>query len=764
MKSYLKFLSRNKLYTAIEAVGLAVSLAFVIIIGSYVWQQYAVTRENPNWERIYVPGLPGFPALTYGFPDVITDIPEIEAVSRLCNVVVHPVIRGEETEARSAGVEPEFFDICPEFCFVEGSAAALSAPSSVILSASFANTHSLSVGDALEISEKSYVVGAILEDLKGTVIQPYEIFRNADVFKNNWQRFDNFGSTVVLIKARPGTDRQVLYDKLEAVCKEVYADMYGRSFFEQLDLSRYDELFFKDTSGIFRHGDKNSLKVLMLVGLLLLVSAILNYINLSVALTGKRAKEMAVRQLSGAARADVVAKYIGESVAFTAVCFAAGLLLAQAFCPMINRLLNNPDIPVKVACTPGYISAYIAIILIVGILCGVFPAMMAGRYKPIEVIKGGYRRRSKMVFSKVFIVLQNALAVFLIAMALIMEAQYNTSLHRPLHANTKNLVLVRALATGNMEVLEASLSQLPFVQEMGRASNAPLSHNSGQYSQTRDGQDILYWYFKVDTTAFRMLGFEVLKDYHTPVIGGVWFCETAFNATGLTDDDLSCEVLANRTGNDCDHVAGIIADFVTEPSNMGAVEPAIVTIVPEERLEGSYLLKLSGDGPKIRAQLQETLDNWKTTTHVYWLGITYVEDRLREGLRPAQNNMRLLEIFMVLAVIISLLGLVAMSTYYAGERSASIAVRKVFGGTVESELWRSVRDYMIMVGVACAIGIPIAVWAARKYLEGFTVKLENYGWIFVVAVVLSVSFAFVSVLWQTLKAAKTNPAIELKKE
>ncbi|MBP3257871.1 MAG: hypothetical protein J6M23_07770, partial [Bacteroidales bacterium] len=104
MKSYLKFLSRNKLYTAIEAVGLAVSLAFVIIIGSYVWQQYAVMWENPDRERVYVPGTPGFPALTYGFPDAIGDIPEIESVSRMCNVVVHPVIRGENTEAESVGV------------------------------------------------------------------------------------------------------------------------------------------------------------------------------------------------------------------------------------------------------------------------------------------------------------------------------------------------------------------------------------------------------------------------------------------------------------------------------------------------------------------------------------------------------------------------------------------------------------------------------------------------------------------------------------
>lgn len=422
MKSYLKFLSRNKLYTAIEAVGLAVSLAFVIIIGSYVWQQYAVTWENPDRERVYVPGTPGFPALTYGFPDAIGDIPEIESVSRMCNVVVHPVIRGENTEAKSVGVEPEFFEICPQFRFMEGSADVLSVPNNAILSASFARKHNLSVGEALDIAGNNYVVGAILEDLKGTVIKPYDIFLNAAVYKDEWQPFDNYGSTVTLIKVRPETDRKELYDKLESVCKDVYSSIYGQSFFEHLELSRYDELFFKETEGFFRHGDKATLRILMLVGLLLLLSAILNYINLSVALTGKRAKEMAVRQLSGASSAGIIWKYLAESIAFTAVCFAAGLLLAEAFCPAMNALLNNPDIPIKIIWSPGYVFAYIVIILLVGVLCGIFPAMMSGRYNPVDVMKGGYRRRSKMVFSKVFIVLQNALAVILIALAITMEA------------------------------------------------------------------------------------------------------------------------------------------------------------------------------------------------------------------------------------------------------------------------------------------------------------------------------------------------------
>ena len=765
MKSYLKFLGRNKLYTVIEAVGLAVSLAFVIIIGSYVWQQYAVTWENPDRVRVYVPGTPGFPALTYGFPDAIGDIPEIESVSRMCNVVVHPVIRGENTDAESVGVEPAFFEICPQLRFAEGSADVLSAPTNVILSASFAKKYSLSMGDALDISGSSYVVGAILEDLKGTVIKPYDIFLNAAVYKDEWQPFDNYGSTVTLIKVRPSTDRKELYDKLESVCKDVYSSIYGQSFFEHLELSRYDELFFKETEGFFRHGDKATLRILMLVGLLLLLSAILNYINLSVALTGKRAKEMAVRQLSGASRAGIIWKYVAESIAFTAVCFAAGLLLAEAFCPAMNALLNNPDIPIKVIWSPGYVIAYIVIILLVGVLCGMFPAMMAGRYKPVEVMKGGYRRKSKMVFSKVFIVLQNALAVILIALAITMEAQMRKTQERPMNCNIENIFFLKDFSGEDNAPLKDALEALPFVKRIGRSSGVPGSINMGQYSTTRDGQDILYKLIRMDSTAFSMFGFEILEDFHVPQFNSVWFSDNSFTATGFDSDyhDIS-GTLGKRTQG-CEQVAGVFKSFPTNSANMGEEDYAIVSLMRSEDIPFvGWVIETTPDRKAAKAQIMETYENYIKGKQIYGSLAFWIDENIAEAWKPARNNMRLVEIFMLLSILIALLGLVAMSTYYADEKSRDIAVRKVFGGTIETEAGRTIREYMILVGIACIIGIPIAVYAAQEYLKDFIYRLEGYWWIFVVAVLLSVAIAFVSVLWQTLKAARTNPAIELKKE
>ena len=765
MKSYLKFLSRNKLYTAIEAVGLAVSLAFVIIIGSYVWQQYAVTWENPDRERVYVPGTPGFPALTYGFPDAIGDIPEIESVSRMCNVAVHPVIRGENTEAESVGVEPAFFEICPQFRFVEGSADVLSAPTNAILSASFARKHSLSVGDALDISGSSYVVGAILEDLKGTVIKPYDIFLNAAVYKDEWQPFDNYGSTVTMLKVRSGTDRKELYDKLESVCKDVYSSIYGQAFFEHLELSRYDELFFKETEGFFRHGDKATLRILTLVGLLLLLSAILNYVNLSVALTGKRAKEMAVRQLSGASRVGIIWKYVAESIAFTAVCFAAGLLLAEAFCPAMNALLNNPDIPIKVIWSPGYALAYIVIILLVGALCGIFPALMAGRYKPVDVMKGGYRRKSKMVFSKVFIVLQNTLAVILIALAVTMEAQMRKTQERPMNCNIENIFFLKVFSGEDDAPLKDALEALPCVRRIGKSSGVPGSINMGQYSTTREGQDILYMLIRLDSTAFSMFGFEILEDFHAPQFNSVWFSDKSFAATGFDTDYHDISGTLSRRTKGCEQVAGVFKSFPTNSANMGEEDYAIVSLMRSDDIPfAGWVIETTPDRKAAKAQIMDAYENYIKGKQNYGSLAFWIDENIAEAWRPARNNMRLVEIFMLLSIIIALLGLVAMSTYYADEKSRDIAVRKVFGGTMDTEAWRTIREYMVLVGIACIIGIPIAVYAAQEYLKDFIYRLEGYWWIFVAAVLLTGLIAFVSVIWQVLKSAKTNPAIELKKE
>lgn len=773
MRSYLKFLSRHKLYTFIEAVGLAISLAFVILIGNYAWQQWAVTRENPDRENIYTFNLPDYPGLTFGFAERLAGaVPEVVETARYCpEIQTYVHIDDSDIEARVIAVDPSFFSLFPYYGFLEGTPESLATKDDVLLSESFARAYNFKVGDILHTRDWDFRIAGIVEDFRQTLFPAIDIVAHPDSWLNSEARevpFDRYGSTVTFARVVPGTDRTTLQTKAEALCQEIYPGMFGTSFFETLSVERIDELFFKDYDGnqqAYRHGDIGTLRILLLVGLLLLVSAIFNYINLSFALTGKRAKEMATRRLLGEEKRSIVLRQIAESILFTAICFCIGLLLAYAFVPSFNSLINDPDIPVIIFMRPGYIITYLILIILTGMVAGVLPALLSSRYSPIDVVRGTFRRQAKMTFSKVFILMQSALAVFLLAMALVMEAQYRLSMNRPIHANIEDVYYLRVQSRSDQGSLADALGALPCMKRIGFAQGAPGARTGGQFSLTRDGGEIMYRTYKMDSVAFEIFHFEKIKDYQAPKFNAVWFGEAAFAATGFDDNyhDIS-QTLSQRTRG-CEYVAGVIKDFPVNLSNVGEEDYLFVSVMKREDLNwGGWVIETAGERNEARKAIRKVYEDWSRTNIASVTDNDYLSDNYREALRPARNNMRLLELFMLLAILISLLGLLAMSTYFAGERSKDIAVRKVFGSTVDGELWHSVREYMILVGIACIIGIPIALWAAQKYLESYIYRLENYWWIFVLAVILTFAMAFGSVLWQTLKAAKTNPAVELKKE
>jgi len=777
MKSYLKFLSRNKLYTAIEAVGLAVSLAFVIIIGSYVIQQFEVKYENPNWRDVYTfamveDGYPDQLGLTYTFTDAIkAAAPEVEMAGRLSPVEMLMTPKEGTLQAKVVTADRNFFTLFPNLTFVDGSPEVLSDTGNMIVSEEFSNKSGLRVGDIWNLGEDSFTVAAIMKDWKSTLFEYADIVLSIDgPIKGFSDPNDQFGSVYTFVKLSPGADRNALEEKAVTVCKNLY-DFYGSSFLQGIRVYRVDELFFGDIhgntiNGNIAHSDKRTLDLLLAAVLLLLVSAVFNYINLNMALSAKRAREMATRRLIGASQASIFGRRILESLLFTLVCFAVSLLLAVWWTPMVNRLLNDPDIAIRIQFTPKYIAIFAALVLVVGFLAGLLPALFSSRWKPIDVVRGNFRAQSKMTFSKVFIVLQSALSVFLIAMAIVMEAQYRKSLNRPVHADIGNKYFLQVASFG-LESLRSSLETLPFVKSTGLAFQVPGQQGNGQYSKTVDGKDILYRVYHMDKDAFDMLGFDIQADYNAPVNKTVWFGESAFAATGFTAASHDIGILSQKLGN-CENMGGVIADFPVSLNNMGAKENMIVLVENiQEKFPYAYgiLMEIGGDHEEARKQIRETYETWKKDNMVYYeLDDGYLTEFYEKALKPARNNMRLMEVFMILAMLLSLLDLLAMSTFYADEKSRDIAVRKVFGGTVDSETRRTIRDYMVLVGIACIIGIPIAVWAAQEYLKDFIYRLEGYWWIFVVAVVLTLAVSLLSVLWQTLRAARTNPAVELKKE
>ena len=216
-------------------------------------------------------------------------------------------------------------------------------------------------------------------------------------------------------------------------------------------------------------------------------------------------------------------------------------------------------------------------------------------------------------------------------------------------------------------------------------------------------------------------------------------------------------------------LAGIIRDYpVRTAINMVTDECTILYVLPENdiRLIGDYIVKMNQVTEQNKQELFDL--SAAAVAQKYGSGTLvrsgYIKDLIDSEYVHISNQLTLVNILMVIAIMLAALGQIAMSTYYASERQKDIGIRKVFGGTVRSESIRNIRDYMLYCLAACAIGIPTAVWIAARYLETFTYRMPSKPWIYILAAITVFCISLASVLWQTLRAARTNPAEALKKE
>lgn len=781
MKSYIKFLGRNRLYTIIEAFGLTVSLCFTILIGSYAWQQYSIAYGNPDYDRIYSLSAEDLVALSFDDKEALeNEVPEVETATRYRWEEGTVQTGDNHYSVHTTSVDREFFDM-----FHTGVDKALidelESKGNVLVSRTFANTVSKAgediIGRTITIDEEEHVIAGIFDDFKDSIFPYCDILdniRNMDpaYYGYGERKFSVVGNVMTLFKVREGVDRKTIEEKTAELCEKNYPSGWIRP-----KLHRLDELYFLDDAYILKHTSKSMLEVLTIVALALLLSSVFNYINLSTALCGKRAKEMAVRRLLGAGKGEVFLSSVVESVAFTAVCCIAGLLFAVALTPAMNSLLIGEDAalfsPLSIAFSPGSIAVYLLLILALGALAGFVPARIVSRYSPVDTVKGGFRVRSKMVFSKIFIVVQSALAVVLLSMGLLMELQMKHMMGRPMNAQTSDLYYLDASFrdAASASVLAERLRALPEVKQIGLGNAVPGHFNFGIGIKDASGKSITVQLMICDSTFFRLLRPEVLEDFGHPLERSLWLGETLSNALNLSDstDAYYARKFSGFNNSKIESIGGIIKDIPVSGASDGDPNPYMAISVQRDedlRYACSLLIQTLDENGNTAKVIDSVFRKYQEEEGDYdeancnW----FISENMRNGLAPAVRTMRLVEIFMVLSIIISLLGLIAMSSWYSDQKAKEIAVRKVFGSTVEAETVSSVRSYLILTLSACIIGVPIAVFLAGKYLQGFAWRISGYWWIFALACIISLVISFLSVLWQTLRAARTNPATELKKE
>ena len=778
MKSYLKFLSRNKLYTAIEFIGLSVAFAFVIISFCYVVQQYAVTRENPDRERIYAVGDKKDFLNCYGMKEVIDGkLPEVETVSHFHLMQDQLINVGEQNFVGKMLVcDVDFFSIFP-VVFKEGSPEMLSERNAAFISEKLAKKlNEASAERPLIIQDDTLHIVGVIADKGSSLLPEFDVMLSFEYgqsrsIKNNRENPYNYWANIcTFIKVRPDVDQEELASKLQALCDVQFENSPS---WDGLMMVRFDELYYASVYTSLNKGDRSMLRTMIIIGLLLLISALLNYINLNVALVGKRAKEMASRRLLGAQKSDIVWKFLGEAFVFTLFSFVVGLAIAHAIVPTVNRLLQS-DVTITISFALPYLVAYLLMVIVVSLLAGILPAAIISKAQPIDVVRGTFRFRNRTVLSKVFIVVQNVIAILLIALVLTMELQMHHMENRSTGLNVENLFFFGSDLdhTAEKEALVEELRALPCVKDLASANAVPgvRSMTLGLKKLHDPEKAAMVPLLSCDTAAFRMLGFEVKERFLDADARSFWITETtAAGMTGLPygENNFDSIVMWQKRCMGMP-VCGVLADFSMQDALHVTDEDYVIVFGNGGWKPDSHLLiDIVGDHREAKHAIDAVYKKHCEKVFGAYLEPDYndfVENVIAKQYDKQRRQMRLIELIMAISVVLSLLGLVAMSTHFASEREKTIAIRKVFGGTMQSEIHRNLKEYIIMILIANVIAIPVAVWLCKRYLEDFAYRIDLHPWIFVVTVVLSFVIAIGSVLWQIVSVARVNPVRALKKE
>ena len=796
MKYFLRFLKNNPLYAVINVVGLAVSLMFVILIGDYTYRQFSIDKWHRNHERIYVLGTENRNTLM-SWPDCSRSLkgryPEVEDVC--CVYMQNGKIKHEdrvyeEAQGDNAGnimlADSNFFRFF-DFKMIDGDReTALDSPEKCVVTESLAKAlfpDGNALGQPLQIEGTRYVfvsddngdpydsslvytVSGVIKDLDKTVfLNETAVIANFERapqvlgyrLRNDLMASGPLGSTLSFLMLRPGASLEDKIEDLTSYCIESIPvfNFYGNTKAAIIPL---DDLMFapQNTGAGLQTGDKSLLGILLAVVLAILMFAVTNYINLTVANTGFRAKEMATRRLLGSDGLGISLELIGESTLMVFISFIIGGALALLLEDKMAVLFKG-KIDILKDINFSTVSVSLLFIVLTGIISGIMPTISLSKYKPIDVVKGSFRYHSKMVLSRIFIILQNVITMTMMTATLTILLQMSHLVKAPLGYNTENIYRV---SSDNPEVLRNALKSQPFIQGIGSFSGTSLDGNYRSMStrKDKDNNNLLVYLTTWDKEFIDIMGINLVKDNH--LSGDVKYINEEL-AGKLSLGDGESEV----TWGDGKvmQVAGIFSNFHMT-NILDPYQPFMITVKDTDEIEDpNFMVKTNGDplAWKKLCDLVKEVDG--STEDIDWK-VQSIESTVKASLTEEKNTMRVVSIFTGVAVLISVLGFIGMSLFFIRQRKKEIGVRRIMGSTTNEVLSLLLTKFCAPLLVSFIFAVPLSWFIMDKWLESFSYRIGLSSWIFIASGAVSLLIAVVSIFFQTLHAAHSNPADAIRAE
>ncbi len=802
LKNYLKIALRNlqkeRIYAFINILGLTVGIAASLLIVVYIADELSYDRFHAKADNIFRVTTrakisdQATHLATSCLPfaqTAVTEFPEVEEATRLDFRDDLPVAVDDRSfiENHALIADSNFFSVF-SFELLQGDKhTALKDPNKVVLTESLAKKYfdykvgdETPVGKSLKVGDTNFEVSGLVADPPKNAHFDFDLIVSLKTMGDltgewtsnnyytylvlnplvNWKELE--AKFEIFIEKYIGPEIQQYLGMSLAEFKAQGGD-YGFSLQPLTDIHLRSKL----DDEIAVNGDITYLYIFGVIAIFIVVIACINFMNLSTARSANRAKEVGVRKTAGATRVGLINQFLTESMLLSLISTLLAMALISILLPVFNTIAGK-EISFSSLLDGRLILVFTGLSIFIGLLAGSYPSLFLSSFKPAQVLKGkiGAGFRSSAIRS-VLVVFQFTISISLIVSTLIVFKQLNMMQTRNLGFDQENVLIVEntyALGT-NKQVFQNELEQYQGIKMVSNSSSLPprLDNSTVFKAAGENEQDHLLRWYRADFKHLATLGIEMNAGrYFSEDFPGdssaIILNEAAMKSIGWENhENQKIITFSNGPQGSMLDVIGVVKDYHFE-SLKNRIRPMAIILGSGNVIS----VRLEPGNPQEQIQLIES--KWKQYAPDTPLTYSFLEDNLDQLYRSEMNLLRIFVIFTSLAIVIACLGLLGLAAYAAEQRSKEISIRKVLGASAAQVMMLMSKDVTKLVAISFVLAAPIAYFFISNWLEGFAYKVNIEGFSFLAGGLMAVLIALLTVGYQSIKVALTNPVNSLRSE
>jgi len=795
-KTTIRYILKNKLYSFLNIFGLTLGLAAFIYIAAYVSYETNFDQFHANANRIYRcvtfakmgETLECIPRSEYPLADALkSEIPEIQTATRLFaeNNIYTRYKDNKFIEKRIYYADPNLFDVF-DFKLIEGDkSTALANPNTILLTKKavqkyFGNENPIGKSITL-LNNQSFQVTGVLENIPGNSHLQFDLMASSLTLpERNRVDWGSFNNAYTYILAREGVPQKVIEHKFGA-CLQKYEEQvitkyitpsvkefekngnYFKHKLQPLSDIHLNSSFAEESS---TYGNLRFLVILGITGILILIIACSNFINLSTATASKRAKEIGVKKIIGSMRREIFLQVMAEIFVYCLIALILAMVVLAIALPVLNKFSG-------IIMTFDYFFNKTGLLLIifmpivVTVLAGIYPSIFINRFKLTETVKGKLNHLNQKPWLRGSLVaVQFVIFIVLIFSTITINKQITMMRHQNPGFSKENVLVIKNMfyLGDQMSSFKDEIVNAPSVIAASFSSTIPSMDDFAGNAFRQKGQKEKYLMDRMQVDA------DFLKTLDAKMVDGRFFSsnlksegnaaivnEQAAKLLGWSDSN--DKIITILDGGEYDYqVIGIVKDFHMKSLRENA-RPLVLRVS-----DNSNYLAIRIQPGNIPQMLDHVKSQWGKFNNDAPFEYFFLDQSFDAQYKSEDRLSKIIGLFTLVAITIACLGLFGLVSYTATQKTKEIGIRKVNGARVSEVLVMLNKDFVKWVVIAFVIATPIAFYAMHKWLENFAYKTSLSWWIFALAGLLALGIALLTVSWQSWRAASRNPVEALRYE